>query len=158
MRTKADLVAAIRADRQTWRDLVAEVGPDRLTEPGPMGEWSFADMAGHLVGWRDRTIGRLEAAARGEPDPPPPWPSELDDDDLINDWIHSQHSDRSPEQLVEDYDASFERLARAIESLPDGTLTDPAAFPWVGEPLVSVDFTEHLHEEHIPSVRAWLDG
>ena len=31
-------------------------------------------MAGHLVGWRNRTIPRLQAMSRGEADPPPPFP------------------------------------------------------------------------------------
>jgi hypothetical protein len=100
MRTRVEQIAVIRADQQFWRDLAAEVGQARYTEPGPMGDWSFGDMAGHLVGWRNRTIARLEAAARGDADPPPPWPAELDDDDAINVWIHDQHAGRSAEQLV----------------------------------------------------------
>ena len=162
MRTKADQLAAIRADQQFWRDLAAEVGPDRYADPGPMGEWSFGDMAGHLVGWRNRTIARLEAAARGETEPAPPWPAAMDDaeddDATINDWIHAQHAGRSPAELVADYDASYDRVAAAIEALPDAALTDPDAFPWVGGALVDADFGDHLHEEHVPSVRAWLDG
>ena len=140
MRTKADQISSIRADQRFWRDLAAEVGPDRYAEPGPMGEWSFADMAGHLVGWRNHTIARLEAAGRGEPEPAAPWPSEIVDDDrfsgpdladpvTINAWIHEQHAGRSPEQLVGDYDASYDRLIAAIEALPDDTLTDPNALP-----------------------------
>lgn len=169
MRTKADQISSIRADQRFWRDLATEVGPGRYAEPGPMGEWSFADMAGHLVGWRNRTIARLEAAARGEAEPAAPWPPEVIDDDrfsgddlgdpvTINAWIHEQHAGRSPEQLVGDYDASYDRLIAAIEALPDDKLTDPAALPWIGEPLVEVDFTGHLHDEHMPAVRAWLDG
>jgi len=158
MPTKADLIAAIRADQQFWRELVAEVGPDRLAEPGPMGKWTFGDMAGHLLGWRNRTIARLEAAGRGEPEPADPWPSDLDDDDRVNDWIHEQHAARSPEQNVADYDASFDRLVAAIEAIPESKLTDPAAFPWMGDALVNVQFTDHLHDEHVPSVRAWLDA
>ena len=96
MRTRAEQIAVIRADQQFWRDLAAEVGPARYAEPGPMGDWSFGDMAGHLVGWRNRTIARLEAAARGEADPPAPWPAELPDDDAINVWIHDQHAGRWP--------------------------------------------------------------
>ena len=169
MRTKADQISSIRADQRFWRELAAEVGPDRYAEPGPMGEWSFADMAGHLVGWRNHTIARLEAAGRGEPEPAAPWPSEIVDDDrfsgpdladpvTINAWIHAQHAGRSPEQLVGDYDASYDRLIAAIEALPDDIADRSAAIPWVGGPLVEVDFTGHLHEEHLPSVRAWLDG
>jgi hypothetical protein len=157
MPTKSDLIAAIRADQQFWRGLVAEVGPDRLNEPGPMGDWTFGDMAGHLLGWRNRTISRLEASGRGEPDPAPPWPAGLEDDDDINAWIRDQHADRTPEQNVADYDASYDRLASAVNAISDDRAHDAAAFPWIGEPLVNVNFTEHLHDEHVPSVRAWLD-
>ena len=158
MRTKAEQLTALHADQQFWRDLAAEVGPDRYGDPGPMGEWSFGDMAGHLLGWRNRTIARLEAAARGEPEPPAPWPATLDDDDAINPWMREQHADRSPEQLVAAYDASYDRLAAAIDALSDAQLTEPDAFPWLGEPLVDADFTSHLHDEHVEGVRAWLDG
>jgi hypothetical protein len=158
MRTKAEQVAAIRADQQFWRDLAAEVGPDRYAQPGAMGDWTFADMAGHLGAWRGRTISRLEAAARGEPEPAPPWPSELEDDEVINPWIREHDAGRKPEELVAAYDASYDRLIAALDALPDTLLLDPNALPWLGTPLVEVDFTGHLHEEHVPDVRAWLDG
>jgi hypothetical protein len=161
MRTKDEQIAAIRADQQFWRDLAGEVGADRYAESGPMGKWTFGDMAAHMLGWRNRTLNRLEAFSRGEPDPPNPWPAELDEDDdegvdAINAWIQEQHADRSPAQLVGDYDASHDRLVRALESIPEAKLTDPRAIPFVGGPLVDVDFGGHLHEEHVPSVRAWL--
>ena len=156
MRTRSDQIAVIRADQQFWRDLAAEVSPARYTEPGPMGDWNFGDMAGHLAGWRNRTITRLEAAARGQADPPPPWPAELDDDDAINAWIRDQDAGRSAGQLVADYDASYDRLIRALEALPDAMMA--TVVEWLGEPLVNIDFTGHLHDEHVASVRAWLDG
>jgi hypothetical protein len=159
VRTKAEQIASIKADQQFWRDLATEVGPDRYDEPGPMGEWSFADMAGHLAGWRNRTIDRLEALGRGEPDPPTPWPGELgDDDDRINDWIRENDANRSPAELVADNDASYDRLIRALDARPESALTDSTPVEWGGGPLVDVAFTGHLHEEHVPSVRAWLDG
>lgn len=160
MRTKAEQIAAIRADQQFWRDLAADVGPGRYAEPGPMGEWTFGDLAGHLVGWRNRTLNRLGAVSRGEPDPPNPWPADLDgdaSDDPVNAWIHAHHADRSPAQLVADYDESYDRLMGILETIPEAKLTDPAAIPWIGSALVDIDFSGHLHDEHVPSVRAWLD-
>jgi len=159
MRTQAEQIAALRADQAFWRALAAEVGPARYAEPGPMGEWSFADMAGHLAGWRERTINRLVAFGRGEPEPAPPWPAGLDaDDDVdkVNDWIRERHAGRPPQQLVADYDASYDRLIAALESLPADLQT--FVVPWTGEPLVEVDFTGHLHDEHVAPVRAWLEG
>jgi hypothetical protein len=159
MRTPSEQIDAIRADQRFWLDLAAQVTPARYAEPGPMGEWSFGDLAGHLAGWRNRTIARLWAFGRGDPDPAPPWPAELDDDDTINDWIHAQDAGRPPEQLVAGYAATYDRLIGALQSIPDAKLTDPTAIPWLeGEALVEIDFTGHLHEEHVPSVRAWLDA
>lgn len=159
MRTKADLIAALRADQQFWRDLAGQVGPDRYAEPGPMGEWSFGDMAGHLVGWRNRTIARVEAFAHGAPNPANPWPANLDEDaqvDEVNDWIQQQAAGRPPEELVQEYDASYDRLIAALDATPEAKLTDPNAVPWLDSAIVDADFTSHLHEEHVASVREWL--
>jgi hypothetical protein len=161
MRTRAEQIAAIRGDQQFWRGLAAEVGPDRYSEPGPMGEWSFGDLAGHLLGWRVRTIERLQALAQGDPEPAPPWPAELDaedDVDRINDWIRARYVGRTPAQLVADYDATYDRIIAILESLPESRLNDLAIVPWLGVALVTVDFTGHLHDEHVPDVRAWLDA
>ena len=158
MRTRAEQIAELRADQQFWRALAAEVGPGRYAEPGPMGEWSFADMAGHLSGWRERTINRVVALGRGEPEPAPPWGVEADTEDevhKVNDWIRERHAGRSPERLVADYDASYDRLIAALESVPADLGT--AVAPWAGEPLVEVDFTGHLQHEHVEPVRRWLD-
>ena len=157
MRTRAEQVESIRADQQFWRDLAAAVGPERYADPGPMGDWSFGDMAGHLLGWRNRTISRLDALGRGEPEPAPPWPPSSTTTVPINDWFRAQDAGRAPEQLVADYDASYDRLIAAIEAVPDAMLADPGAFPWLEGPLTEADFTSHLHEEHVPAVRAWLD-
>jgi hypothetical protein len=156
-RTKSETIAAIRADRLFWRSLVDEVGRHRMGEPGPMGDWTFRDLAAHLAGWRNYRIAQFEAAARGEPLPAAPWPPELDDDDGINAWIHDAGAGRSLDDVLADYDSTFDRLADGLESLPEEVLADPNAFPWTdGEPVLDLDFLRHLHEEHLPSIRMWL--
>jgi hypothetical protein len=158
MMNRAELAAAIRADRKTWRDLCDAVGVHRMNEPGPMGEWTFGDMAGHLAAWRNKTIRRLECAARGEPDPGDPWPRDLEDDDAVNEWFHRKDEGRSADEMVADYDSSFERLAAVIEALPEAAITDPNAFEWTGgTALGDIDFRDHLHQEHIPAVNRWLE-
>jgi hypothetical protein len=57
--------------------------------------------------------------------------------------------------LVADYDGSYDRLIEALEGLP--AHLQSATVPWTGEPLVDVDFTGHLRDEHVAPVRAWLD-
>ena len=138
---------------------MAEVGRDRMLEPGPMGEWTFKDMAAHLAAWRNTRIPIVEAIAKGEPVPPEPWPAELGEDDyeLINDWFHARDRDRPLDEVLADYDGTFERLAAAIEALPEEIAHDPNGLPWTdGTPAVDIDWTEHLHDEHLPDARAWL--
>ena len=151
------LVADCEREREAWRALVDEVGVDRMTEPGPMGPWSFKDLASHLLGWRDRTISRLEAAADGREAPAPDWPSELEGDDSINDWIQARSDGRSVRAVLNDVDRSYVRLAEAIAALPEGLVTRRDALPWMeGESLAETDLFGHLHDEHMPSIRAWL--
>jgi hypothetical protein len=151
------LVAHIQDERSWWTDLVDEIGEGRMTEPGPMGEWTFKDLAAHLLGWRNRTIARLEAAAEGREPSANPWPAEHDDDDAINDWIQERSRDRTVRQVLDDVDLSYERLANAVAALPPEVVTDPTAFPWLeGEALADIELFEHVHDEHEPSIRAWL--
>src|SRR6266545_2725858 len=142
--SRAEVVDRIRADRTFWRALADEVGRSRMEEPGPMGDWTFKDLASHLAGWRNWRIAQLEASARGEPEPSSPWPAELEDDDSINAWIHERDRNRTLEDVLADYDSSFERLAAALEALPEGVLTDPNYFGWTGgTPIIEGDFLGH---------------
>ncbi len=156
---KDDLLRRIEDERGTWNALVVEVGEGRMDEPGPMGAWTFKDLAAHLAGWRERTIARLEAAGRGEPEPSPPWPAELTEDDPINAWIYRQNRDRPLRAVLADADQSYARLAAGIATLSEEAVTTPGHFPWMdGEALAGGDLFGHLHEEHEPAVRAWLGG
>jgi hypothetical protein len=155
--TRRQLIDQIGAERQIWRSLVDEVGRDRMDEPGPMGSWTFKDLVSHLAGWRNRRLDQLEAAVRGTPNPPTPWPAELDDDDSINEWIRRRDEHRTVDDLLADYDRSFDRLTAVFTALRDDVLTDPGYFPWMeGVPAIEGDYFGHLHDEHEPSIRAWL--
>ena len=152
------LIDGVEAVRQRWRRLVAAVPSDRLEEPGAKGEWTFKDLAAHLTAWRRRTVRRIEAAARGEPQPPNPWPASLgeEEDDPINAWIHDQTKDRPAAELLADADAVYDEFVAAIWAVPAEAATDPSRFAWLGgQALADADFAGHL-DEHEPGVRAWL--
>ena len=127
-----------------------------------MGEWTFKDLVGHLLGWRERTIARLDAASRGAAPGPPPWPAALDENDennvdAINGWIYEQHRDRPLDDVLADADASYQRLASIVSSLSEDDVTSPERFPNLeGQALADVDLFGHLHEEHDPAISAWL--
>jgi hypothetical protein len=152
------LIERIEGVRRRWRGLVDDVGPDRVEEPGAMGDWTFKDVAAHLTAWRQRTVARLEAAARGEAEPQPAWPAELGnaEDDPINAWIHDRTKDRPAAELLGEADAVYDHFLAAVRALPLDAVTDAKRFPWLeGEALADADFGGHL-DEHEPDVRRWL--
>ena len=165
MTSKADLLAAIERERAGWERLLAEVGEARMTRPGATGDWSFKDVVVHLSGWRERTLDRLEAARRHQPPPPPPWPEGFDEDseaglEQINRWLYERGKDRPLADVLAESREQFRQLYEAVQSLPEQDLLEPGRFPWLeGEalgPAVLGGSFAHLHEEHEPTLRAWL--
>lgn len=69
LRSKAALLELI--ERGLWDDMVAEIGENRMLQPGATGDWNFKDVVAHLNGWRIGTLARL-AAARDHSDPAAP--------------------------------------------------------------------------------------
>jgi hypothetical protein len=161
--TKGQVLTAIERERESWEALLAEVGENRMLVPGPMGEWTFKDLAAHITGWRARSLQRLEAAAKGQPEPDPDWPADRVSDDEINEWLHAVNKDRLLGEVIDESRASYARLAEAVQMLPDEALTDRNRFPWlegeaIGPLIASGELFSHLHEEHEPEIRRWLDA
>ncbi len=164
--TKGEVVAAINRERDAWDTLLAQVGEDRMLEPGPMGDWTFKDLVAHLTAWRERGLQRLEAAAHGQPEPPSPWPAALNDeneDDIaaINAWFQTQSEDKLLGEVLDESRESYARLAEVVQRLPDAALSDGAYFAWtegqsLGDAILSGEFFGHLHDEHDADIRRWL--
>jgi hypothetical protein len=133
-----------------------------MDEPGAMGEWTFRDAVSHLLAWRRRAIARLEAAAHGEPRPGNPWPAGMDGDEPINDWFRQQDAGRSADDLLAEYDGSFDRMAAAVAAWPasaDPVESDtPGYYRWNdASGSLESDFFGHMRD-HVGDIEAWLAG
>jgi hypothetical protein len=159
---KAELLTRLETDHQQWLALLAEIGEDRMEQPGVNGEWSFKDMLGHLTGWQRRLVANFDAAQRGEPAPPTAWPAELQSDDDVNAWLYAASRDRSLHDLLSETEQLHQQLVGTIERLPDGTrieLHEPTYYlVWIGDERFEVsEFFNHFRDDHEPDVRAWLE-
>jgi hypothetical protein len=155
---KSELLNGLQEENQQWEALLDQIGLVRMDQPGVSDHWSVKDIVAHLTGWRRRTVVRLQAAQRREPEPPPPWPAHLQTDDEINAWIYESNHGRSVSEILDESHQVFQHLLAAIEGLPDEVLIDPARYlPWLeGQPFNASEFFAHFHEEHEPDIRAWL--
>lgn len=159
---KHQLVEIVDEERTDWEALLADVDPDLMDEPGVTGDWSFRDVTAHLLAWRDGGIRLLEAEARGEPEPPTPWPATLTNDDEINAWLAERDRDIPVDTVLDAYADTFARMRTVVMALPDDALTDPEYFPWmagqsVAESMLDHSWFDHLHIEHEPQIRRWIE-
>jgi hypothetical protein len=82
---KQQLIEQIRQERTAWETLLAEIGEDRMVQPGVTGDWTFKDTLAHLITWWRREVARLEAARQNERPPDHPAPREVE---VINRWVY----------------------------------------------------------------------
>lgn len=155
---KSALLAWLQEEHGQWRTFLAEIGPERMDEPGVCGDWSVKDFVAHMAGWQRRLLAHMEAAQRGEPEPPPPWPAHLKEEDDINAWICEANRGRTVEEVLEDSENVLEAYYTFIESLPDDVQIEP---PWrvvtLGETRFPAgEFFDHFHDDHEAEIRDWL--
>jgi hypothetical protein len=163
--SKADWLARIDQGQQTWESIVNEAGADGLNRPGAAGDWTLKDVAGHLNGWRSRTVARLEATANGEEPAANIWPANLSDEteagtDEINEWLYDHYRAQPAETILGESREQFGRMRAAVEALSEDDLNTPGRFAWFGDDPISavIDGSlDHLYEEHEPTLRNWLE-
>ncbi len=120
--SKADLLSHMDHAHATWDELAEAALQSDVHRPGAIGDGDFVDVAGHLNGWRTRTVNRLEAAVTGVEPPPPPWPEsivveneETGNVDEINAWFFEQSRGRPIEEILAEASDQYRRLHAAVE-------------------------------------------
>src|ERR1700712_3504931 len=112
---KSELLSGVQEEYKQWQALLNQIGEARMDQPGVAADWSIKDIVAHLTGWRRRTVARLQAAQRGEGEPAPFWPAQLQTDDEINAWIYAANRGRSVREVLDESDRVFQQLLAAIE-------------------------------------------
>lgn len=155
---KTELLNWLQEEQQQWEALLDEIGPARMELPGVNGQWSMKDMVAHLTGWQPKLIADIQAAQRGEPEPPPPWPTHLQTEDEINAWIYESNRERSVREVLDESRQVFQQLLVVIEGLPDDVRIEPEwHLVWLnGKRFSASEFFDHFRDDHEPDVRAWL--
>jgi hypothetical protein len=163
MMNKFGLLNWLEQEYQNWEILLDQIGQARLDQPGVNGHWSMKDIVAHLSGWNRWLVTRLQAAGRGEPEPPPPWPAHLQTDDEINAWIYESNRGRSVPEVLDEMQQIHQQLLTVIGGLPDDVRVEEVWYDrvfyllWVDDKRFPAgEFFDHFHDDHEPDVRAWL--
>lgn len=160
---KSELLDWLREEYRQWEAFLEQIGPARMEQPGVNGDWSMKDMVAHMIGTQPQMTASLQAAQRGEPEPPPPWPAHLKTDDEINAWIYETNRGRSLREVLDESREIFQQFLAVVEGLPDDVRIEEIHkhrtyyLAWVGAKRFPIgEFFDHFHDDHEPDIRAWL--
>jgi hypothetical protein len=161
---KTGLINWLKEEYRQWEAFLDQIGRDRMDQPGVNGDWSMKDIVAHLSGWNRRLVDSLQAASRGEPEPPPPWPANLETEDEINAWIYESYRQHALHEILEESHQVFQQLLSVVESLPDDVRIDEILenrayyLVWVDDKRFPAgELFDHFHDDHEPDVRLWLE-
>lgn len=158
---KSDLLAALQEKNRQWEALLGSIDQNRMEQPGANGDWSIKDLLAHLTGWNIRLLHHIQAALHAEPEPPPPWPAQLQYEDAINAWIYETNRRRSLRDILDETRQVNQLIFALMESLPEDASVEWVApyyyLVWIGGTRFPPgEFFDHFHNDHEPNVRAWL--
>lgn len=161
---KSDLLNWLKEEYRQWEALLAQIGPERMDQSGVSGYWSIKDIIAHLTPDNQRLIAHIQAAQRGEPEPPPPWPTHLQTDDDINAWIYETNRGRLVRDILDDSQLVFQQFLDVVEGLRDDVCIKTVRqgqreyfLVWVNDQRIQPGyFFDHFHDDHEPDIRAWL--
>lgn len=161
---KSELLNWLQAEHRQWEALLERINLTHMDQVGLNSQWSFKDLIAHLTPDGLRCIANLKAIQRNEPEPPPPWPVHLQNDDEINAWIYQTNHERPVRQILNESHQMFQDLFTVVNELPEDVKIDTVPqgervyyFVCLGDQRVQPGyFFDHFHDDHEQDVRAWL--
>lgn len=160
--TKAEVIAALQEELGLWEELLKGRTEQQITTRDLPGGWSLKDVIAHLRMWQQRTMARLEAAAKGGEPILPSWPADLnpsDEADLeaLNTWMYESNRDRPWAEIYAEWRAGFVKVLELAEQIPEQDLLQSGRYAWLPDHAL-IDVLQGTYEHHREEHREGLEG
>ena len=158
--TREKVLNALRTERAKWDALLAEVGEDRMEEPGAEGEWRVKDSIAHLTYYDKWMADRLHEQLQGETYTLNAWDMMHYED--RNKLIYERDRDLPLQEVLAASKLTFQRLMEAVGAHSEEFLTEPQQFAGAPQPIIVWQYLRSEvyghYPDHIAPIRAWLDS
>ena len=153
---RTEFLDALKNSRAEWDALLEQISPEHMTEPGVDGDWTLKDVIAHITWFEREMVGVIQARALVGSDL---W--DLPQDER-NAAILEQNRHRPLGEVLAEARRVYPQLVKAIQSLDDQDLHDPARFTsmpadWVPWKIIAGNSFEH-YAAHAADVRGWLNS
>ena len=155
--TKSKLYEEIYNERDALEATLAGLNVSEMTDPTLEGCWAVKDVLAHIVDWEQRMVEWINESLDGEgPDLSSDWSDEILN--KLNQAIYEANKDRALQDVLEEFQLSYQQSWKAVERLTDEDLFDPHRFAWrEGRPMwyiVEANMSGH-YKEHNEAIKKW---
>ena len=126
---KLELIRTMREAHQRLVRTIEGVPDERLLEPA-MDDWTGKDLLAHMACWPDHSVRVIEGLRAGRQ--PYDGNDPANSTAALNEQVHREHLDDSPELTRRAFSESFIRLLAALEPVTDEELFADDRWPWLG--------------------------
>jgi hypothetical protein len=154
--TRDELLKRMDNGRAEFTALVDRVPEDSMALPKLANGWSVKDMLAHLAAWERRAVYLYRVLSAGQT-----VDDGVTDFNVFNAATYAANLNRPLGEIRAEENAAFSDLRAVAETAPEAHLFDPAQYAWTeGRPFVDwIGWNSYDHYlEHIPDLRAWLEG
>lgn len=144
MDRKQEMLDAEEQAHEAFEALIADVPDARYDDPVDAQDWSLKDIMWHLGCWTAEAARELERIHQGTYEE-----RSWDDTDDLNATILEEGRRQTLDTVRAEYASARTQARAALASL---SVVTPAAEEWFYE------IGRDHFDEHVPAVRAWIEG
>jgi hypothetical protein len=163
--SKTELLERMRAGREEWDALIAQIPDSARTESALAGGWSVKDLIAHVAAYENWTAAQIRAANEGRaptdrelygtdemPDDPEGW-----DLDRQNAAIYAQYKEMPLTEVMTFSSQAFADLVAAVAAVSDEDFARSGAQTWTGDRTLLEVVPEQCYahyEQHADELRS----
>ena len=130
--SKDQLLKDIHTERRRLEKNLSVLSAEDMIQPGVTGTWSVKDILAHVVAWERLFLNWYSTGVQGRtPDITPVGLSQKSID-ALNQQIYEKNRWRSLDDILAEFQTSYQEIVTVIEAIPEEELFVHARFDWTG--------------------------
>ncbi len=163
--TTEELVSLLQEGNKELFDLIQDLDASQMKASGVQGYRSIKDILAHITYWNKQGIKWIESVYQGEKpvmlvhgDNLETIKEEMAE---INANVHECNRDKTLEDVLDEYNETFERVLDEVKRLETKHFEHGFDFPWVEEPVTgrTIVIWRYWHQQnHTKYIKTWIDN
>ncbi|MBN8654733.1 MAG: ClbS/DfsB family four-helix bundle protein [Anaerolineae bacterium] len=138
--TKKELIETAQKERTALEELLSTLTPEKMTQPNMIGEWAIKDVLAHLIEWEGMVMQWYETGKKGKTPAVPSAEYNWGQLPALNHAIFLKYRDKSLIEIQKNFKASYKKVLKTIENIPEKELFTRNIYPWTNNNLLAAYF------------------